>query len=206
VENLEGLEDIPFDDKWRWEQVNIISVPKIAASSCCQLIPYLYPIDGEQVLLTKSGPHPWWLNGRLHRVLVGIDYFCRIFLQNPSDLLMSLPALYQGRWQNLAGQPARASFAGHSPSAGTQIGQNLKCFGSTSQEALLAGQHSRVKPDFANSKISFYRVWARLYAPGSKQSWGWLILAVPESEVLEARCWNRNQFSLSVRKKPLNRQ
>jgi len=174
VENLEGLEDTTVDDNGvRAGEYYLCS--KDSGSSCV-IDPYLYPIDGEQVLLT-SLVAPVMANGRFIGIS-GID-ISAAFLQ--SVITDVAAALYQGAGQTLLVSP-RGVIAGHSHQP-EMIGQNLSVLDNSLKEALLAvstaGQ-SRIL-----QQQDQFIVLSPFNMPGSKQSWV-TYLAVPESEVLAA--------------------
>lgn len=106
VENLEGLEDATLDENGvRAGEYYLCSKDSL---SSCVIDPYLYPIDGEQLLLT-SLVAPVIENGRFIGIS-GID-ISAAFLQ--SVITEVAAELYQGKGQTLLVSP-RGVIVGHS--------------------------------------------------------------------------------------------
>lgn len=174
VENLEGLEDAtPDENGVRAGEYYLCSKDR---KSSCVIDPYLYPIDGEQVLLT-SLVAPVMREGRFIGIS-GID-ISAAFLQS---VIKDVAAeLYKGMGQTLLISP-RGVIVGHSQQP-ELIGQNLNVLDNDLREAL------RSVSEEGQSRIlqqqQQFIVLSPFNLPGSDQGWV-TYLAVPEAEVLAA--------------------
>ncbi len=174
VENLEGLEDAtPDENGVRAGEYYLCSKDR---KSSCVIDPYLYPIDGEQVLLT-SLVAPVMRDGRFIGIS-GID-ISAAFLQS---VIKDVAAeLYKGMGQTLLISP-RGVIVGHSQQP-ELIGQNLNALDNDLREAL------RSVSEEGQSRIlqqqQQFIVLSPFTLPGSEQGWV-TYLAVPEAEVLAA--------------------
>lgn len=174
VENLEGLEDVtPDENGVRAGEYYLCSKDR---KSSCVIDPYLYPIDGEQVLLT-SLVAPVMRDGRFIGIS-GID-ISAAFLQS---VIKDVAAeLYKGMGQTLLISP-RGVIVGHSQQP-ELIGQNLNALDNDLSEAL------RSVSEEGQSRIlqqqQQFIVLSPFTLPGSEQGWV-TYLAVPEAEVLAA--------------------
>ncbi|MDO8826664.1 methyl-accepting chemotaxis protein [Methylophaga sp.] len=174
VENLEGLEDHTLDENGvRAGEYYLCSKD---SKSSCVIDPYLYPVDGEQVLLTTLVA-PVMDNGRFIGN-TGID-ISAAFLQS---VIKDVAAqLYQGLGQTLLVSP-RGVIVGHSQQP-ELIGQNLSALENDLREALLAvsmaGQTQILQQQGQFVVLSPFNM------PGHEQGWV-TYLAVPEAEVLAA--------------------
>ncbi|THF66002.1 MAG: methyl-accepting chemotaxis protein, partial [Methylophaga nitratireducenticrescens] len=174
VENLEGLEDATMDENGvRAGEYYLCSKD---SKSSCVIDPYLYPVGGEQVLLTTLVA-PVMDKGRFIGN-TGID-ISAAFLQ--SVIIDVAAQLYQGIGQTLLVSP-RGVIVGHSQQP-ELIGQNLYALDSELREALLAvseaGQSQILQQQGQFVVLSPFKM------PGSEQAWV-TYLAVPEAKVLAA--------------------
>ena len=174
VENLEGLEDAtPDENGVRAGEYYLCSKD---SKSSCVIDPYLYPIDGEQVLLT-SLVAPVMEDGRFIGIS-GIDISAAFLQSMIADVAAQL---YQGIGQTLLVSP-RGVIVGHSQQPDL-IGQNLNALDNELKEALLAvseAGHSQILQQQGQ-----FIVLSPFNMPGSEQGWV-TYLAVPEAEVLAA--------------------
>ncbi len=174
VENLEGLEDATVDDNGvRAGEYYLCSKD---SSGSCVIDPYLYPIDGEQVLLT-SLVAPVINAGRFIGIS-GIDISAAFLQSVITDVAASL---YQGAGQTLLVSP-RGVIAGHSQQP-EMIGQNLSVLDNSLREALLAVGKSG-QSQILQQQDQFI-VLSPFTMPGNQQGWV-TYLAVPEAQVLAA--------------------
>lgn len=188
VEPLEGLEDASRDENGVRAGEYYLCSKDTKAS--CVIDPYLYPIDGEQVLLT-SLVAPVMQRGKFIGIS-GVDISAS-FLQSVSSDVAD--KLYNGQGQTLLVSP-RGIISGHSQQPDL-IGQNLT--------VLEASMHENIKQVAAsgdsrilNAKGQFI-VLQPFQLPGSKQNWV-TYLEVPE-QVVMATVAEQEQFLATAQKR-----
>jgi methyl-accepting chemotaxis protein len=172
VEPLAGLEDSTMDKNGiRAGEYYLCSKDTL---NSCVIDPYLYPIDGEEVLLS-SLVAPVTRHGRFVGIS-GVDITAG-FIQ--SKIKSVAEGLYQGQGKTLLVSP-RGVIAGHSHQPDL-IGQNLLVLNQQLQESIkktsINGQRQII-----NAEGQFI-VLAPFTLPGSEQHWVTYI-EVPEQVVL----------------------
>ncbi len=188
VEPLEGLEDATRDDNGIRAGEYYLCSKDIKTS--CVIDPYLYPIDGQETLLT-SLVAPVMRNGKFMGIS-GVDITASFLQSVISDVA---DGLYNGEGQTLLVSP-RGIISGHSKHPDL-IGQNLAVLDVSIHENIKEAASSG-ETQVLSSNGQFI-VLQPFQLPGSKQRWV-TYLEVPEAIVM-ATVAEQEQFLDSAQKR-----